>query len=150
MPAMPETPPRRWPLPAIIGAIVLLAVVVGVALTIVQPPGRQASDKPATPPTTAAPPATFGPATTAPASPPAGLTDGIYAVGTEIQAGVYTTTVPAGRSYGCYWARLRSFGQNDSIIVDHNLEPGETGRVTVKASDKGFKVSNGCTWHPAL
>lgn len=143
---MPETPPRRWPLPAIIGAIVLLAVVVGVVITVAQPPGRQAT----TAPTTAAP--TTGPATTPASSSPtrAGIGDGIYAVGTEIQPGVYTTTVPVGKPFGCYWARLRSFGQADSIIDEDNLDPGETQRVTVRASDRGFKVSNGCTWYPVL
>lgn len=146
---MPDTPPRRWPLPAIIGAIVLLAVVVGIVVTIALPPGRQATTGPTTPPATAAPPATTAPAS--PSSPAdTGLVDGIYEVGTEVQAGVYTTTVPVGKPYGCYWARLRSFGQSDSIIDEDNLAPGETQRVTVKPSDRGFKVSNGCTWHPVL
>jgi len=148
---MSATPLRRWPLPTIIGAIVLLAVVVGVALTIAQPPGRQASVKPTTQATTQQPSA--GPTSAAPASPSppdAGLGDGIYTVGTEVQAGAYTTTVPAGRSYGCYWARLRSFGQDDSIIDEDNLDPGEHARVVVKPTDRGFKVSNGCTWHQAL
>ena len=96
--------------------------------------------------------ATASPAPASPSSPvdAGGLVDGIYTVGTEVRAGVYTTTVPADAPHGCYWARLRSFGQSDSIIADHNLEPGETQRVTVTTSDKGFKVSNGCTWHPVL
>jgi hypothetical protein len=82
--------------------------------------------------------------TPAPSSEPPGLTDGIYEVGTEIQPGTYSTIVDAG--HACYWARLRSFGMPDSVIADHNPEPGERARVVVSRSDRGFKVSNGCTW----
>jgi len=143
---MTDHTPRRWPLPAVIAAIVLLAVAVGVVLTLASPPGRQTSDARPTP-TGSAPAAE--PSSAAPASPPsaAGIGDGIYAVGSEIQPGTYAAT--AG-DHPCYWARLRSFGRADSIIDEANLEPGESARVTVKASDRGFKVSNGCTWRPVL
>ncbi|SCL43138.1 hypothetical protein GA0074692_6780 [Micromonospora pallida] len=80
------------------------------------------------------------------AGPDAALRDRIYEVGTEIQAGVYSTTVPADHGHPCYWARLRSFGEPDSIIAEGNPTPGETARVTVKSTDRGFKVSNGCEW----
>lgn len=91
-------------------------------------------------------PATNPPVATAPATPTA-LKDRIYTVGQEIPAGTYVTTVPD--SGPCYWARLRSFGLPDSIIDEGNPEPGEVVRVTVLATDRGFKVANGCTWEPA-
>ena len=121
-----------------VGLVVVLAVVIGVSLSD-DPPSRPSGSAPTGQPTSASP--------TIPA--PRGLTDGIYEVGVEIPPGVYTTAVPAGKPYGCYWARLRSFGRSDSIIAQRNLEPGETARVVVKASDRGFKVSNGCTWYQA-
>lgn len=126
---------------------VVLAVIVGIVLAD-SPTDRQLAGESAA--TTA--PATEQP-TGAPAAPvpptarPLELRDEIYLVGVEVPAGTYVTT--AG-DRPCYWARLRSFGQPDSIIDDHNLEPGETARVVVQATDKGFKVSNGCTWHQAL
>ncbi|WP_422733988.1 hypothetical protein ACN26Y_29815 [Micromonospora sp. WMMD558] len=126
-----------------VGLVVVLAVVIGFAL----------SDGPPAPVDSApsAAPASATPTPAAPATPaPRALTDGIYLVGAEVPAGVYTTAVPATKAYGCYWARLRSFGRSDSIIDQRNLEPGETARVVVKPTDKGFKVSNGCTWHQAL
>lgn len=78
------------------------------------------------------------------------LRDWIYEVVTEIPPGTYVTTVPADHPHPCYWARLRSFGQPRSVIDEGNPEPSETVRVTVLVTDRGFKVSNGCTWTPSF
>ncbi|MFI1195524.1 hypothetical protein ACH4T9_20015 [Micromonospora sp. NPDC020750] len=128
---------------AVIPALVLAAALAGCA----------SGDDPGTTPTTAAAavdPATdqtAAPATaTQPPSRPLELGDGIYDVGTDIQAGAYTATAGARP---CYWARLRSFGRADSIIDEDNLDPGETQTVVVQATDRGFKASNGCRWRPA-
>jgi hypothetical protein len=106
-----------------------------------QPPSPAAQQPASVPPSS--------PASAPPSSGQApGLTDGIYEVGGDIRPGTYFTSVPAG--HGCYWARLRSFGRPDSIIADRNLDPGEQARVVVESGDRGFKVSNGCTWQRAL
>lgn len=149
MPGMPATTPRRWPLPAVLVAIVITAVLIGAALYIASPPGRQTtgSQPPAT--TTAATPSAASPTAAPPAAPTGpSLTDGVYEVGRELAAGTYSLTAPADRY--CYWARLRSFGRPDSIIDEANLEPGQSALVTVRPTDRGFKVANGCTWHPVL
>ena len=69
------------------------------------------------------------------------ITDGTWAVGSNIAPGTYKTS---GGST-CYWARLKNFtGALDSILANDNT----SGRavVTIKATDKGF-TSNGCgTW----
>lgn len=97
-------------------------------------------------------PAAGGPATGAPPAgpavpPPTGLRDWIYRVPTEIPPGTYVTTVPTDHGHPCYWARLRSFGQPDSVIDEGNPDPGDAAWVVVQPTDVGFKVSNGCTWH---
>lgn len=81
-----------------------------------------------------------------PASPAAGtITDGTWAVGTEITAGTYKTTVPAG-SLNCYWARLKAAdGEPASVIANKNHASGPVA-VTIAATDKWFE-SKGCgTW----
>lgn len=144
---------RRAQLALVAGLAVVLAIIIGAMFTD-RPPTRQAADQlPTTAPATTAPaggqPATEQPPPTPDtATAPAGdLTDGIYEVGREIPAGTYVTT--AG-DRPCYWARLRSFGQADSIIDDRNVEPGQGASVNVRPSDRGFKVSNGCTWRSVL
>lgn len=140
-----------------------LAIVIGVVVGLVAvfafascsgDDTAERSGEPAAHATTTAPPAatpgiipTVAPTAT-PDGQPQYLIDDIYEVGREIRAGTYVTTAPDDR--GCYWARLRAFtGSASDFIADHNLEPGESARVTVKASDAGFKVSNGCRWERA-
>lgn len=129
----------------IVGVAAVLVVILGVSL-LNDPPAEEAGEQAAVTTAPADEQPTTVPATSAPA-PRLELGDGIYEVGREIQAGTYST---AAGDRPCYWARLRSFGQADSIIDEDNLEPGETQRVRVEPSDRGFKVSNGCTWHPVL
>lgn len=136
---------------AIVGIVVGLVVVFLFARCAGDDGAEQPDGATATATATSQPPATVPPtvapsATSGPAGPPQ-LFDDIYEVGREIEPGVWVTTAPD--DHGCYWARLRSFGLPDSIIDDRNLEPGETARVAVKASDAGFKVSNGCRWERA-
>lgn len=126
-------------------ATALLALVLTACSSEAQPDAS-----PTTPPATPSAEPTSEPPAPSPSSLlPRGLRDAIYAVGTDIQPGTYVTTVPDGR-HGCYWARLRSFGEPDSIIADGNPDPGEQVRVTVLPTDRGFKVSNGCTWTMSL
>ncbi|MEH1013036.1 hypothetical protein V6U90_07985 [Micromonospora sp. CPCC 206060] len=127
--------------------VIVAAVIVALAAagcSTGSQPGPAADRTPAGTPTTAAAP----PASTDPGPAP-GLRDWIYLVGTEMRPGIYTTTVPADHGHPCYWARLRSFGQPGSVIAEGNPEPGQTVQVTVLQDDRGFKVSNGCTWQPA-
>lgn len=67
--------------------------------------------------------------------------DGMYIVGTDITPGTYKNT----GVQGCYYARLRGFGNTtDDIIANNNVDAVTI--VTIAASDKGFQ-SNGCgTW----
>lgn len=101
-------------------------------------------------PDTAAPPAAGQDATSktdkAAEGKPAGIGDGQYEVGSEIQVGDYRTTVPAD-SFGCYWARVHDFdGELQSIIANGNLQAGARGRITVKKTDAGVEFTGGCTW----
>lgn len=71
------------------------------------------------------------------------LSAGTWQVGTEAKPGTYTTTADTP----CYWARLKGFdGELTSIIANGNLESGQHGRLTVKASDKGLELSGDCVW----
>lgn len=80
---------------------------------------------------------------TMPAPKPVTLGAGTWQVGTEVKPGTYTTT--AGSS--CYWARLKGFdGELESIIANGNLDDGQRGRLTVKASDKGLELTGDCVW----
>jgi hypothetical protein len=82
-----------------------------------------------------------------PAEPTIG--DGQHAVGADIKAGTYTTTVPED-SFGCYWARVNDFeGELQSIIANGNLDTGAKGRIVVKSSDAGVEFNGGCEWKKA-
>ena len=67
--------------------------------------------------------------------------DGMFIVGTDITPGTYRNT----GAVGCYYARLRGFGNTlDDIIANNDVDTATI--VTIAASDKGFQ-SNGCgTW----
>ncbi len=68
--------------------------------------------------------------------------DGMYIVGTDIQAGTYKNS---GQS-GCYYSRLSNFSDAgiDGIISNDNTDT--TAIVTISATDAGFKSSNCGTW----
>jgi hypothetical protein len=127
---------RRRPLLAIIAATLSALFVIGCA-------GGSTPDGPVEP----NPPAARG--TTAKGKPagPATVGDGQHAVGADIKAGTYTTTVPEDALIGCYWARVKDFeGELKSITANGNLEPGAKGRVVVKKSDAGVELKGGCEW----
>lgn len=74
---------------------------------------------------------------------PAGLGDGTYEVGVDVEPGRYKTVVPDD-SLNCYWARLKDdSGELDAIIANANNDPGARVSVTIKKSD-GFFTSKGC------
>jgi hypothetical protein len=74
--------------------------------------------------------------------------DGVWVVGRELKPGVYTARV-----FGdlCAWVRLSGFGlRMDDIIDLGEGSQGETLRVRVRATDRGFE-SHGCgTWQRVL
>lgn len=67
--------------------------------------------------------------------------DGMYIVGTDITPGTYKNT----GGEGCYYARLRGFGNTlDDIIANNNVDNPTI--VTISASDKGFQSTDCGTW----
>lgn len=89
------------------------------------------------------------PTATRDANPNKVTTDGTLAVGVDIEAGTWRTTVPEDSPI-CYWARLRSTdGSFGAIIANGNANPGAKLTVTIKRTDKAFET-NGCgTWTKA-
>jgi len=127
----------------IAGILITAGIVAALAVTTWRTPADQPTS---TQPTLTPDQPTPGPSTTTEQPKPIAIADGIYEVGTEIPAGAYTTTVPTDAPHGCYWARLRNFNASGAIIAEDNLGLGEHARVVVNPGDRGFKVSNGCTW----
>ncbi len=82
------------------------------------------------------------PATPAPAPPAAPRTtidaDGIYAVGTDIVPGVYSTAGPVGDG-ACFWKRI---GNPDGATIDNALTK-KPQTVQIDPTDQSFKT-NGC------
>src|SRR5690348_11141865 len=119
----PQVPPkpkrRRWPW--IVGGIVLLLVIIGMA-------GNKATSTPQVP--TAPTWQSVTPAATAPAAaPPAqagpqtSFGSGTFEVGSDIAPGKYKTTGPEGGLPSCYWARLKNTdGDLGSIIANGNAQ----------------------------
>lgn len=67
--------------------------------------------------------------------------DGMFIVGTDITPGTYRST----GAQGCYYARLKGFGNTTDDIIANNLTD-TPAIVTISSRDKGFQ-SNGCgTW----
>lgn len=97
--------------------------------------------------TVAASAAPAAPAKTAAAKPRSAIDgEGTFLVGTEVKAGVYSTTVPGDSFVGCYWARLRTVDTSD--IIDNNLVPaGAKVKLTIRSSDKALEIRGECgTW----
>jgi hypothetical protein len=69
------------------------------------------------------------------------FTDGMYIVGTDITPGTYKST----GGDGCYYARLRGFGNTVDDVIINNLIDTPT-IVTISASDKGFETHRCGTW----
>ncbi|THV43005.1 hypothetical protein [Glycomyces buryatensis] len=81
----------------------------------------------------------------------AGVGDGIWEVGSEVEPGTYVTTVPdTGVVNSCYVARLSGFsGEFDELIANDNLSEGARGRVTISENDAGVEFTGGCEWEAA-
>jgi hypothetical protein len=80
-----------------------------------------------------------------PAPPPAPKTtidhDGIYAVGTDIAPGTYSSAGPVGNGT-CYWKRL---GNPDGALIDNALSK-KPQVVQIDPTDKAFKTTGCQPW----
>jgi hypothetical protein len=98
-----------------------------------------ADPEPTPPPAPAASPAP------APAPAPAGKTsidkDGMYAVGTDIAPGIYSSAGPVGDG-ACYWKRL---GNPDGNLIDNAMSK-KPQVVQIEPTDKSFKTSGCQPW----
>lgn len=82
------------------------------------------------------------PTPTAPVDPNPHFGEGIYKVGTDIQAGTYRTRTA---SSGCYWERLAGFtGELSDIISNEGTD--NPAIVTILPTDVGFSTHNCSTW----
>jgi hypothetical protein len=94
-------------------------------------------------PAPAPPPPAPGPPLPGPEPPPAPKTtidaDGTYAVGTDIQPGVYSSAGPVGDG-ACYWKRV-----NGSAIVDNALTK-KAQIVQIEATDTSFTTNECQAW----
>ncbi|WAC93971.1 hypothetical protein [Mycobacterium sp. Aquia_213] len=100
-------------------------------------PGQSASPSPAASPAPAASPS-------ASPAPPAGAPktvmdkDGLYAVGTDIVPGIYSSGGPIGNGT-CYWKRTSN---PDGALIDNSLTK-KPQVVKIEPTDKAFKT-DGC------
>lgn len=164
-PPPPQRPRRSaWFVLAIVGGVLILSTLIFAACvfpllndaktptaTIADPthttaPVAAATTGPASVPSTGAPATTKA----APPPPPAKPTItgvGTFLVPSEVKPGTYRTVVPADGS-GCYWARLKGLsGEITDVITSDVQDAGATVTVTIKPTDKAFKVDNECgTW----
>jgi hypothetical protein len=69
--------------------------------------------------------------------------DGLYAVGTDIAPGVYSSAGPVG-SGTCYWKRM---GNPDGNLIDNALSK-KAQVVKIDPTDKAFKTSGCQPWQP--
>jgi hypothetical protein len=109
---------------AVVAAVIVLVGSAASAAT------AQADPEPAPPPPAPAPPT--APKTTIDA-------DGTYAVGTDIQPGVYSSAGPVGNG-ACYWKRI-----NGSTIVDNALSK-KSQIVQIEATDTAFTTNECQPW----
>lgn len=72
--------------------------------------------------------------------------DGTYAIGTDIQPGVYRTAGPVRTGRDCYYKRLASFDSSD--IIDNEGTSGPQV-VEILPSDVAFSTSNCQPWEKA-
>lgn len=113
---------------------------VGVALcaSSVCVPGGVATADPAGPAPSPGP--THAPAPPPTPGPPPVDHDGVYAVGTEILPGVYSSAGPADGGT-CYWRRIGAGG----VTVDNALTK-QPQIITVEATDVAFKTRGCQAW----
>jgi hypothetical protein len=67
--------------------------------------------------------------------------DGIYAVGTDIEPGIYSTAGPVGNGT-CYWKRT---GNPDGALIDNAISK-KSQVVQIEPTDKDFKTSGCQPW----
>src|SRR5690349_23721404 len=89
---------------------------------------------PAASPAPGAPPAPAGPKTSMDK-------DGIYAVGSDIAPGIYSSAGPAGDG-ACYWKRT---GNPDGALIDNAMSK-KPQVVQIDPGDKAFKTSGCQPW----
>jgi|SRR5688572_8816553 hypothetical protein len=71
---------------------------------------------------------------------------GTYDVGTGIAPGKWQTKGVTG-GIGCYWARKKdATGEFGSIHANGYVEPGATGLMEIKATDKVVQFTGDCKW----
>ncbi len=106
-------------------------------------PSPAASPAPAASPPAAAPsPAASPGAPPAPAGPKTSIDkDGIYAVGSDIAPGIYSSAGPAGDG-ACYWKRT---GNPDGALIDNAMSK-KPQVVQIDPGDKAFKTSGCQPW----
>lgn len=133
---------RKWPW--IVGGVVALMFIIGVANE-----GNTATNATGPAGSSALTNQTTGSAPSSPAAPSGPLTsfgDGTYAVGTDILAGTYHTTGQNNTNpMGCYWERDTDTSGNTSSIIANNIGKGPA-TVTISASDGAFKTAGCNTW----
>jgi hypothetical protein len=72
--------------------------------------------------------------------------DGQWLVGTDVQAGTYETTVPAG-SAGCTWERKSASDGIASSVLESGLgREGDKLVVDIRQTDKVFQAQGCGTW----
>lgn len=110
---------------------------------LAQPRATTSSAKPQAPsPAGIAP----DPVTAAPAPVAAGIGEGVYVVGPDIEPGTYRTDGPGNGAFPyCYWARLKdTTGSFEAIIANGN--PQGPATVTIKKGDGAFETSGCAPW----
>ncbi len=75
------------------------------------------------------------------AKPPSSISDGVWSVGDEMQAGTWSATFTTS----CYWARLSGFGGTLEEILANDNETSST-IVQIQAGDIGFLTSRCGVW----
>lgn len=108
------------------------------------PPGAPASPSPApaASPSAAPSPAASPGASPAPAAPKTSIDkDGVYAVGTDIVPGTYSSGGPVGNGT-CYWKRMSN---PDGALIDNAMSK-KPQVVQIDPGDKAFKTSGCQPW----
>jgi hypothetical protein len=79
-----------------------------------------------------------------PTAPLTTFSDGMYLVGTDIQAGSYKTSGPVSPVKMGYWARMRNDSGEFSAVIANSIINGPA-RVSVKAGEY-LEVTGGAVW----
>jgi hypothetical protein len=136
---------KKWLIPTIIGAVMLLACC-GIGGAIFS--GMGAPDNPTPTPASVATSAAHAPAAPSKAAKPAaakGVKDGEWLVGTDVPAGRYQSSGPDG-NYMCYWQLTTEAGAQpgEQAFLSNDAPPGHA-YVTLKKGEY-FKTSHCGPW----